>query len=193
MNCATVRGSRHQAWLGALLLAALMAAPVEAQVSQSIPPVEDVVLPDLSSTNDPAVADEGWKYFFFHKQGTTYADAYADFAECYHFLPGAGVKIPYFLPMFVPWGEKTTAAVKPVTGGQYGLVGIAIMAMVPDPAERRSRQSRLRRCLEPRGYVRYPLSKDSWEELVDDYSFRSIAMQAKAATGPHPSSAPVTK
>ena len=75
----------------------------------------------------------------------------------------------------------------------YGLIGAGIGALVAGPIERRARQARLRRCMEPRGYVRYPLAERIWEQLVDDYSPGSIAAQALAAAGPTPDLEPVTR
>jgi hypothetical protein len=47
--------------------------------------------------------------------------------------------------------------------------------------------------MEPRGYLRYPLREEVWRQLIDNYSARSIALQAKAASGPAPGLAPVTR
>lgn len=148
-----------------------------------------LVLPSLDGS-DPSVAREGWKYFYFHKEGATYEQAYGDFAECYRFMPSSSVTSGK-LPMFVPWVERQGARAAPNTNS-YGLVGIAIAAIIDGPLTRRSRQSRLRRCLEPRGYVRYPIAKESWQKLFD-VTDESIALQAKAASLPKPSSRPVTE
>lgn len=175
-------------WATAFLI--LSASPASAQQQPDRPAPESVTLPDMSSSSDPAIAGDGWKYFYFHKQGVSYDHAYADFNECYRFLPSPGASPA--LPMFAPWREKPGS--RPITATPaYGLVGSIIGGMVAGPIERRARQSRMRRCLEPRGYVRYPLAKDSWEKLIDNYSERSIAMQAKAASGPRPNAEVVTR
>jgi hypothetical protein len=164
--------------------AALLAGASAASAQPPPPDPATITLPDMTPTRDRRVIADGWKYFYFHKAGATYAEAYADFAECYRFLPMATGMLPS-LPMFVPWRE--TPGVRHVERyNPYGLVGAAIFAMVSGPIERRGHQARLRRCMEPRGYVRYPLAQAAWEQLTDDFSQRSIALQALAAVGPTP-------
>ena len=166
-----------------------MASPGMAQ-DASPPDPATVSLPDMTPNRSPEVIEEGWKHFYFHKAGVSYEQAYADFADCYRFLPVANQYA--VLPMFAPWSEtpggRTVVPVNP-----YGLIGVGIGALVAGPIERRARQSRLRRCMEPRGYVRYPLAERIWEQLVDDYSPGSIAAQALAAAGPTPDLEPVTR
>jgi hypothetical protein len=69
---------------------------------------------------------------------------------------------------------------------QYGLIGDIMVSIAARQTNRRDRIARMRRCMEPRGYVRYPLREEIWHQLVDDYSPRTIAMQALAASGPAP-------
>lgn len=149
-----------------------------------------ITLPDLTPSRDPQVVENGWKHFYFHKQSVSYEQAYADFADCYRFL-----LVPYVnarLPTFAPWPEKPGfTTVQPVNN--YGLVGGIIGGMVVGPVIRRAMQARMRRCLEPRGYVRYPIPEEAWEQLTDKFSQGSIALQAKAASGPRPDLEPVTR
>lgn len=171
-------------------LAAVVATPASSQTSSEIPDPSSVTLPDISTARVREASNDGWKYFYFHKQGVSFAAAYADLKECYRFLPVAGASP--LLPMFVPWTEEP--GFKELTPtSPYGLVGDLIGGMVLGPLERRARQSRMRRCLEPRGYVRFALPKDSWERLIDNYSERSVALQAKAASGPRPDAEVVTR
>ena len=175
----------------AAALTAVVPGVAFAQPAQTVAPPDpaSLVLPSLDGS-DPSVAREGWKYFHFHKAGVTYEQAYADFAECYRFMPSSSVTSGK-LPMFVPGVERQGTRTAPNTNS-YGLVGMAISAMLDGPLIRRSRQSRLRRCLEPRGYVRYPIPKESWQKLFD-VTDESIALQAKAASLPKPNSQPVTE
>lgn len=177
--------------LAALLAAAPAALPAALAQPPGPPDPATITLPDMTPTRDRRVIEQGWKYFYFHKAGASYAQAYADFAECYRFLPMATGMLPS-LPMFVPWSE--TPGVRHIERyNPYGLVGAAILAIASGPIERRGHQARLRRCMEPRGYVRYPLAERVWEQLTDDYSQRSIALQALAAVGPTPPLEPVTR
>jgi hypothetical protein len=166
------------------------ASPLWAQAGAPPDPAT-IALPDMTPTRDPGVIRDGWKHFYFHKAGVGYAEAYADFAECYRFLPVAGMSPA--LPAFSPWTEPLVLRPIPPSTGQFGLVGVAIGAMVAGPLERRAHQARMRRCLEPRGYVRYPLREEVWAALIDDYSRQSIALQALAASGPAPGLEPVAR
>jgi hypothetical protein len=184
---------RRPVWTGLALAAMLGAASAASSQAGAPPDPATITLPDMTPTRDPGVIADGWKHFYFHKAGVSYAEAYADFAECYRFLPGAGVAgAP--LPGFRPWRGPAPPTPNQVPGPQFGALGTAIiLALVSGPLDRRALQSRMRRCMEPRGYVRYPLRAEIWRRLIDDYSTRSIAMQALAATGPAPDLPPVTR
>jgi hypothetical protein len=172
-------------------LAALLGSAPAAWAQSAAPPDPGTLeLPDLTPPRDPKVIEDGWKYFYFHKAGITYAEAYQDFSECYRYLPVAGASP--LLPMFAPWHETPGVQVIPPSYN-FGLIGMGIAALVMGPIERRAHQAPLRRCLETRGYVRYPLAENVWRQLIDNYSVRSIALQAKAASLPAPDSQPVTK
>lgn len=175
-----------------LVIAMMMLCAATAAEAQVAPPPDPATLqlPDMTPTGDPDVIADGWRHFYFHKVGVSYEEAYRDFSDCYRFLPVAGVNP--MLPMFVPWTERPgTETLPQVVNG--GIVGGIILAMVSGPLERRDRQSRMRRCMEPRGYVRYALAEPTWRLLIDNYSQRSIALQALAASGPAPGLPPVTR
>jgi hypothetical protein len=163
----------------------------EARAAGTRPDPASVTIPDLSSASDPSFAAQGWKYFFFHKQGISFDKAYSDFEECFRFLPVPNVSVS--LPMFAPWDEKPGVKDLGFVPNNYGLMGAVIGELIAGPLERRAHQSRMRLCLETRGYVRYPLSKAAWERLIDVYSEQSIAMQATAASGPKPRAVVVTR
>lgn len=168
--------------------AALLALPAYAQDTGAPVDTTTIVLPDLTGGRDADVVRNGWKYFYFWRADTSFEEALADFTECYRFLP-VGSTHPG-TPMFAPWeGRPAAEAYTPIPA--YGLVGVAIGAIIAGPLERRARQSRLRRCMEPRGYQRYPLQERRWEVLTDNFSAASITMQAKAASGAAPDGLPL--
>lgn len=173
-----------------LVLAILLGASAASAQPSGPPDPATLVLPDMTPTRDRRVIEDGWRHFYFHKAGVSYEEAWSDFADCYRFLPVAGADPT--LPMFVPWRERSGAGSLPQTASG-GLVGGIILAIVSGPLERRDRQSRMRRCMEPRGYVRYPLAAEPWRQLIDDYSRRSIALQARVASGPAPDLPRVTR
>jgi len=164
----------------------LAAAPAEAVLP---PPFEEVSVPTI--LGGPAVEAEGWKYFYFWKSSISYADAYADFYDCYRFLPVPNAA--YGKLAFTPWVNEPhlTPRRDHTEAGKFGLVGDVVGSMVAGPLERRLRQSRMRRCLEPRGYLRFPASKEVWEKILNNYSVESIAVQAKLASSGRPNSEPV--
>lgn len=169
--------------------AALWAADAGAQGAALAIDPATVAIPDLSGGRDPDTVRNGWKYFYFWRADTSFEEAFADISECYLFLP---VRYAHpGTPMFAPWEERPSAEIVRPSYQPYGLVGAAIGAIVAGPLERRARQSRLRRCMEPRGYQRYPLQERRWEQLTDNFSPASIAMQAKAASGPAPDGLPL--
>lgn len=168
------------------VLACLSGAMFSAGAVAQIPDAASVIVPNLQSVSDPRIQKEGWKHFFFHKDGVSYTQAYEDFADCYRFLGGPAPVGPQPLPPYgararLPSDERLHS-----NPPSNGLVGMAIGEMVMGPMQRRLPQSRLRRCMEPRGYVRYPIDEPTWKLLVDAYSIKSIAVQAKVASGPRP-------
>jgi hypothetical protein len=177
------------------LLAALAvvtcAAPAPAQ-DPTPPDPATLTLPDMTPTRDPDVISDGWRHFYFHRAGVTYAEAYADFRDCYRFLPTSSATFG-LLPATRLWNRRMPGAPAPPPAYNYGVVGAIIGGMVMSTLHRRDMQSRMRRCMEPRGYVRYPLKEDVWERLIDNYSQVSIALQALAASGPAPNLPVVTR
>jgi hypothetical protein len=168
----------------------LLADSAGAQQSVTQPDPATVEVPSITGGRDPDVVKDGWKYFYFWRPNTSFEQAYADFADCYRFLPVPGGDA--MLPRFVPWrqAEARRAAV-PNSYTAYGLMGAAIGALIAGPIERRASQSRMRRCLEPRGYQRFPAPQPVWEKILDGYSQPSIAVQAKLASGRHPDADPL--
>jgi hypothetical protein len=123
------------------------------------------------------------KYFLLHKPGVSVEQAQADLSFCWRFLPHAGSKI---VPGFVAWQRATAAKPVDYSLTQYGLVGDAIGAIIAGPLERSMRQSRIFRCMVPRGYARYRTSEAIWKQLNTGDAAQSIRLQAQIAAGPVP-------
>ncbi|MEA3045028.1 MAG: hypothetical protein QOH47_2866 [Sphingomonadales bacterium] len=174
-----------------VLLAVQLAVPAPASGQDSPPDPASLTLPDMTPIRDAGIIRDGWRHFYFHKAGVSYAEAYEDFRDCYRFLPVPGAN--GLLPMFVPWTERPGAGHDPTRVNNYGLVGSIIGGLVQGTIDRRDRQSRMRRCMEPKGYVRYPLAEEPWRQLIDSYSSRSIALQALVASRPAPDLPQVTR
>jgi hypothetical protein len=181
----------HRAIAIAAAFAVLSSNAAAAKAEGEGPPDPAMIaLPDLTPSRDPEIIANGGKHYYFHKAGVSYAEAYEDFAECYRYLPTPGTDPS--LPMFAPWSEAPGVERYP-PANNFGLVGMGIAALFLGPIERRARQAPVRRCMETRGYVRYPVAEKIWRQLIDDYSERSIAIQAKAASLPAPDAQPVAR
>jgi len=154
-------------------------APVLAQTTS--PAVTDEALPDLAVAADQLGDDR--KYLIFYKPGVTVEQAAADLSFCWQFLPHG---VARRAPGFIPWKQADATRQVTYSGGNYGLVGAAIGAIIAGPIERSIRQSRLYRCMVPRGYARYRTSEDVWNLLNSDDQQRSIRLQARIAAGPVP-------
>src|SRR3954470_11439547 len=114
------------------VVAALAAASQGAAQTHVPPDPATVTLPDMTPTRDPEVIRNGWRFFYFHKAGVSYAQAHADFADCYRFLPAGD--LANALPMFRPWASEVTPGPEPQPRSLgYGLVGDAILALVSGP------------------------------------------------------------
>lgn len=155
------------------------ACPVWAQQPVG-PDPESIVAPDLDIP--PEQLGDPKKFFVFHKPGVTFEAARQDIGFCFRYVP-LGAQRTY--PGFVPW--QTEPPPNPfVQTGNYGLVGAAIGAIISGPLVRSVRQSRMMRCMLPRGYARYRISESLWKRLNGDDLAQSILAQAKIASGPVP-------
>jgi hypothetical protein len=177
--------------MAAMLAGALMSTPAAAQDTRPDPAT--VVIPDVSVEQNPKAVEDGFKFFYFHNPSVSFNEAYADIAECRSFLISGA---PAAIPGFRPWVEPVRNEVQ----RQYPGVGLLDMAMrsavgsiILPKLERGVRNNKLRRCMEPRGYARYPAPETAWDTLNEGDEPALIAMQAKLASGPRPVAAQVTE
>ncbi|WP_416906959.1 MAG: hypothetical protein ACMVO5_07805 [Polymorphobacter sp.] len=150
--------------------------------AQEVPDPASFVVPDLSDAGTPAVVANGWKYFVFRKEGVSFAAAHADLADCFRFLKPTGWADAR-LPRFVPWRRSMTVETATVMS-PYGLVGDLMLGAVEGTLARRDRQSRLRRCMEPRGYVRLGIAEATFEGIFASPPEQAIGILARIASGP---------
>lgn len=143
--------------------------------SQSLP------VPNLAIPVEQ-LADER-KYFILHKPNVSIEEATADFSFCWRFL-SVGALQP--VPRFIPWGQTPPTKPSDYANNQFGLVGSIMLSIVAGPVQRGIRQSRLIRCMTPRGYLRYRTSEAIWRQLNSDDAKQSISLQAQIAAGPVP-------
>jgi hypothetical protein len=182
----------------ALLLLPLSAA-AQAQAIKSEPPmkvftaaeIEAVAMPDLVYTPDPAIAADFDKYFFFHRPDTSFDQAYADITECDSLASGIN---------FYMGGNDAIMQNAIMQYGAAGAIGGALGGLMADAifgsAERRRiKRVNLRNCMFYKGYDRYGLKKDLWQEFHfeeglsrENAKDREAALlkQARVASGPKP-------
>jgi len=175
------------AFLASVML--LGAATNSLLAQQATPDPATITVPTLHNQRDSKVFDQGWKYFYFHRVGVSYEEAYADLLDCYRFLSLS--QSWTVLPSFAPWSTRVNPNGYQPMPMYEGLLIDAIAPALQATQNRRARQSRLRRCLEPRGYLRYPLTETDWKLVVADFSPTALAVQAKLASGPIPDAEPL--
>jgi hypothetical protein len=166
----------------ALMLAvSMIGGPVMAQ--DGLPDSTTIPVPEIVASADPKVQKEGDKFFFFYNPSVSFTEAHADITECRGFLPNDGLAE---LPSFRPWVEPVKRGVTRHTA-PYGLVGAAMAAILLPRVQRGAANNKLRRCMEPRGYIRYAIVEADWDKLNEGEEATIIAIQAKLASGPQPS------
>jgi hypothetical protein len=181
------------------LLASLPVA-VQAQAIKTEPPmkvftaaeVEAVAMPSLAYTPDPTIAADFDKYFFFHRPETDFAHAYADITECDSLASG--------INFYMGANDAAIASAMSQYGALAGGIGGALGGLMADAifgsAERRRiKRINLRNCMFYKGYDRYGLKKDLWQEFHfeeglsrENAKDREAALlkQARVASGPKP-------
>jgi hypothetical protein len=186
------------AW-AALLLAALPAT-AQAQAIKSEPEkknftaaeIDAVPMPDLAYTPDPTIVADFDKYFFFHREGTDFSTAYADIIECDSLASG----INFYMGADSGAIAGAMANYGVLAGGIGGAIGGLMADAIFGSAERRKiKRINLRNCMFYKGYDRYGLKKDLWQEFHFEEGFSrenakdreaALLKQARVASGPKP-------
>ena len=167
------------------------AVPAVAQddIAASLPDPATIKVPDVAPSNDPKVIGDGYKFYYFHNPSVTFAEAYVDLRECRLHLVRAGfAKLPGFIP-FVATNRNKTIHTTP----NFGLVGAGLSAIISPKLIRGVQSNTMRRCMEPRGYARYPVPEPVWQTLNEGDEQQILLMQAKLASGPTPAAEVVTR
>jgi hypothetical protein len=173
-------------------LALALAAPLHAQKSGQAAPVPDaasISVPDL--TFQPAAGDakDYDKYFYFHRDDTDFATAYADIQECDGYSQGFGFM-----------GGDASSAMAPYmaspAGAVGGMLGMALSDATFGSAVRRElRRANMRTCMAFKEYRAYGLPKELWQKfnfeegltrLDEERRTALLQKQAKVASGPKP-------
>ena len=183
-------------WAGAASLALFAAAPAAAQEAGATlyeaPNPATLTMPKLDFTPTPADERNYDKYFYFHREGTSFAQAYDDIRECDALASGSSIY--YGADSGAMSGVMSTYG--PLAGGVGGAIGSAMADAIFGSAMRREqRRVSLRNCMGFKQYHRYPLSGDLWKEFnfeeglgrkKENTRLNALALQALVASGPKP-------
>lgn len=150
-----------------------------------------ITVPSLAFTVTPELAADFDKYYYFHRTETDFATALGDLLECDGYARGLATSYRY---QEVPYPYAGTLA-----GGIGGVIGNAMAAAIFGSAEkRRLRRVNMRNCMFYKGYQRYGLDKEIWEEfnfeegldgVTEEVRIGYLRQQARIASGARPSQA----
>jgi hypothetical protein len=168
----------------AAVVAALSLCAQQAQAAPNVPDPASIEVPKIAGVTSAADEADFDKYFYFHRANTTFEQALADIRECDGYARG----------LASPYGYQETPY--PYAGTMAGAVGGAIanvlVAAIFGSAElRKARRSNMRRCMNYKGYDRYGLNKDVWQQfnfeeglssVKEDERQLKLAKQAKVAS-----------
>ena len=153
-----------------------------------VPDPATVPMPKLDFVSTPLIEADFDKYFFFNRADTTFEEALADLRDCDGFARGLSSGYKY--------QEAPYPYTYPAAGVAGGVIANVMIAAIFGSAEkRRLRRVNMRRCMGYRGYARFGLEKDLWQEFHFEEGFSAegedkrqamLAQQAKVASGPRP-------
>lgn len=153
-----------------------------------VPDPATVAMPKLDFASTPLIEADFDKYYFFNRANTTFEEALADLRDCDGFARGLSSGYKY---QEAPYPYTYTMA-----GAAGGVIANVMIAAIFGSAEkRRLRRVNMRRCMGYRGYDRFGLEKDLWQEFNFEEGFSGegedkrqamLAQQAKVASGPRP-------
>ena len=187
-------GSSRSFVAGLILALSIASPPVLADAVAQIDPPPDpakLTMPVLAFTPTPLDVADYDKFFYFHRAGTGFPEAYADVKECDALSSGIN---------FYHDSSAAVAAASAQYGVAAGAIGGAIGSAIADAifgsAERRRlKRISLRNCMGFKGYARYGLNQDLWKKFNFEEGLgrkreavreEALQLQALVASGPQP-------
>jgi hypothetical protein len=148
-------------------------------------------MPVLAYQATPEIEADFDKYFYFHREGTSFAEAFADIKECDALASGSSIYMG---------GDNAAMNAAVAQYGMAGAVGGVIGSVLADAifgsaARRQQRRTNLRNCMGFKGYGRFGLSGDLWKEFnfeeghgrkKEGVREEALELQALVASGPRP-------
>jgi hypothetical protein len=153
-----------------VLLLLPLAGVAQAQAIKTEPPIREFSEEEVAAIEMPELAFEYGKvkpkdfekYFYFHRPDTSFDQAFADITEC----DSLGSGINFYM------GADSGAIASAMTqygvlaGGIGGMIGGLMADAIFGSAERRKlKRINIRTCMFYKGYDRYGLKKDLWQEF----------------------------
>lgn len=152
--------------------------------------IEAVAVPDLAYEPDPEIEADFEKYFFFHREDTSFDQAFADISECDALAHGIN-------HVAIGWGPTAPDNIDftgPVLGTLRSLLNPSD-AIFASGERRWIRRYNIRTCMFFKGYDRYGLEKKLWQAFHFEEGFSrenardrraALLKQARVASGPKP-------
>jgi hypothetical protein len=164
-----------------------MTAPV-----YDLPDPATLTRPELAFAMTPEIEADFDKYFYFHRDETSFADAFNDIRECDALASGSNI--------YMGADAGSIAAASAQYGAMAGAVGGVIGSAIADAifgsaARRQQRRLNLRNCMAFKGYQRYGLEGDLWKKFNFEEGHgrkkegernEALELQALVASGPKP-------
>ncbi|MFC0588479.1 hypothetical protein ACFFF7_03545 [Novosphingobium aquiterrae] len=164
-----------------------IAAPV-----YDLPDPATLTRPKLDYAATPEIVADYDKYFYFHRDGTSYVDAFNDVRECDALASGSNI--------YMGGNDAAMGAAMAQYGVLAGGIGGALGGLMADAifgsaARRQQRRINLRNCMGFKGYQRYGLSGDLWKTFnfeegngrkKEGERNEALELQALVASGPKP-------
>jgi hypothetical protein len=156
-----------------------------------LPDPATLTRPVMEFAATPEIEADFEKFFYFHRDETQFAEAYADIRECDALASGANIYMggDSFMTNYM-------ATQYGLGGAVGGVIGSAIAdAIFGSAARRQQRRINLRNCMGFKGYQRYGMAEKLWKEFNFEEGHGrkkegerddALELQALVASGPKP-------
>lgn len=165
---------------------------VAANDEAAVPDPAKLTMPRLVFTQTPVDEADYDKYFYFHRENTSFAEAYGDIKECDALASG----ISFYMGADAGMTSAAMAQYGALAGGIGSAIGSVIADAIFGSAERRKqRRISLRNCMAFKEYHRYGLRRDLWDAFNFEEGMgrkreaereAALQLQALVASGPAP-------
>lgn len=133
---------------------------------------DSIAIPSLAFDLTPANVADFDKYYYFHRDGTDFRTALTDLLECDGMARGLSSSRGW---VDTPYPYNMSAA-----GAAGGIIGNLLVSAIFGSAEiRRLRRVSMRNCMFYKGYQRYGLDKEIWEDFNFEEGLDGVSEEAR--------------